>query len=57
MAEGCVVDGKKVTPPRVESLENAKDRGPANRVLVDVVDGRNREVREPQPLRAWASRS
>ena len=25
MAEGCVVDGKKVTPRRVESLENAKD--------------------------------
>jgi pseudouridine synthase len=46
MAEGCVVDGKKVTPRRVESLENAKDGGPANRVLVDVVDGRNREVRE-----------
>ena len=45
MAEGCVVDGKNVKPRKVESLENARDGGPANRVLVDVVDGRNREVR------------
>lgn len=46
MAEGAVVDGRKVIPRNVESLENARDGGPANRVLVDVVDGRNREVRE-----------
>jgi pseudouridine synthase len=46
MAEGCIVDGKKVVPRNVESLENAKDGGPLNRVSVDVVDGRNREVRE-----------
>jgi len=46
MAEGCVVDGKKVVPRNVESMENARDGGPANRVSVDVVDGRNREVRE-----------
>ena len=46
MAEGAVVDGRRVIPRRVESLEKARDGGPANRVLVDVVDGRNREVRE-----------
>jgi pseudouridine synthase len=46
MAEGCIVDGKKVTPRNVESMENARDGGPLNRVSVDVVDGRNREVRE-----------
>ena len=39
------MDGKNVKPRKVESLENARDGGPANRVLVDVVDGRNREVR------------
>ena len=46
MSEGAVVDGEKVVPTKVESLENAKDGGPANRILVEVVDGRNREVRE-----------
>ena len=46
MSEGAVVDGAKVTPTRVESLQGARDGGPANRVLVEVVDGRNREVRE-----------
>ena len=46
MAGGTTVDGMKVTPTRVESLENARDGGPANRILVEVVDGRNREVRE-----------
>ena len=45
MASGAEVDGVHVTPRRVESLENARDGGPANRILVDVVDGRNREVR------------
>ena len=34
-----------MTPLRVETMEGARDGGPANRVLVDVVDGRNREVR------------
>ena len=45
MAEGCEVDGVHVTPLRVESMEGARDGGPAHRILVDVVDGRNREVR------------
>ena len=45
MGEGCEVDGVHVTPLRVETMEGARDGGPANRVLVDVVDGRNREVR------------
>ena len=45
MVAGAEVDGAKVVPRRVESLENARDGGPANRILVDVVDGRNREVR------------
>jgi pseudouridine synthase len=45
MASGTDVDGVHVTPKHVESLEGSRDGGPANRVLVDVVDGRNREVR------------
>lgn len=40
------MDGVHVTPKRVVSLDGAPDGGPANRILVDVVDGRNREVRE-----------
>ena len=46
MSEGAVVDGAKVTPTRVESLQGARDGGPANRVLVEVVDGRNRGARD-----------
>jgi pseudouridine synthase len=45
MAGGTVVDGKKVVPSKVESLENARDGGPANRIVVEVIDGRNKEVR------------
>ena len=46
MAEGCVVDGKKVDAERAGVAGKRESGGPANRVLVDVVDGRNREVRE-----------
>ena len=46
MAEGTTVDGAKVVPARVRSMEHERDGGPPNRVLIEVVDGRNREVRE-----------
>ena len=45
MTAGAEVDGVHVIPRRVESLEGSRDGGPANRILVEVVDGRNREVR------------
>jgi pseudouridine synthase len=43
MSKGTEVDGARVVPVRVESM--GADGGPANRILVEVVDGRNREVR------------
>ena len=45
MSEGTEVDGVHVTPTLVESMEGVRDGGPQNRILVEVVDGRNREVR------------
>ena len=41
--KGTEVDGKHVTPHRVELV--SADGGPKNRIIVEVVDGRNREVR------------
>jgi len=41
--QGTEVDGKHVTPHRVELV--SADGGPKNRIIVEVVDGRNREVR------------
>jgi pseudouridine synthase len=46
MASGAEVDGAFVKPVNVRSMDNDRDGGPPNRVLVEVVDGRNREVRE-----------
>ena len=43
MAAGTKVDGALVVPVRVE-LASA-DGGPKNRIIVEVIDGRNREVR------------
>jgi|TARA_B100000003_G_scaffold185962_1_gene180570 pseudouridine synthase len=43
MAKGTDVDGAHVVPVRVETMGG--DGGPKNRILVEVVDGRNREVR------------
>jgi len=43
MAKGTDVDGAHVVPVRVETM--GADGGPKNRILVEVVDGRNREVR------------
>jgi len=40
---GTEVDGKHVKPHRVEVM--SADGGPKNRIIVEVVDGRNREVR------------
>lgn len=44
MLAGCDVDGAFVAPLRVERVE-ARDGGPPGRVLVELADGRNREVR------------
>jgi len=43
MAAGTEVDGARVVPVRVEQA--SADGGPKNRIIVEVVDGRNREVR------------
>jgi pseudouridine synthase len=44
MLAGCDCDGAFVAPLRVERVE-ARDGGPQGRVLVELADGRNREVR------------
>ena len=43
IADGTEVDGAHVKPVRVEAM--GADGGPKNRLLVEVIDGRNREVR------------
>ncbi|OUS48236.1 pseudouridine synthase [Ostreococcus tauri] len=43
MSKGTEVDGAHVVPVRVEVA--GADGGPKNRIIVEVVDGRNREVR------------
>lgn len=42
---GCTVDGAHVKPRRCETIANL-DGGGKNRIMIEVMDGRNREVRK-----------